>query len=67
VVTGRWTPRRKAELVAAIDASEITVEEAVARYALSAEELALWRQAIAAHGVPGLRVTRIQCYTRRQE
>lgn len=63
--SGRWSPRAKTELVRAIDAGEISVAEAEARYALSPEELVLWRTALTAYGVPGLRSTRIQCYPRR--
>lgn len=64
--SGRWSPRQKAKVVAAIDKGEITAGEAAALYALSPEELASWRRDLAAWGVPGLRVTRIQCYPRRR-
>jgi hypothetical protein len=58
--TTYWVSRRKAEVVAAIDGGMLTVEEAGARYRLSIEELAAWRQSIERSGIPGLRVTRIQ-------
>jgi Protein of unknown function (DUF1153) len=65
--SGRWSPRAKAVPVAAIDKADLTIEEVAALYALSPEELADWRRALAAHGVPGLRSTRIQCYPRRPD
>jgi len=64
--SGRWSPRKKAELVAAIDADELTTEEAAVRYALGPEELAAWRRNLDHWGVPGLR-TRIQCYPHRED
>ncbi len=60
--TRRWVVRRKAEVVAAINAGRLTRAEACARYRLSEEELCLWERAIGAAGVPGLRVTRVQVY-----
>lgn len=60
--TTYWVSRRKAEVVAAIDGGMLTVEEAGARYRLSIEELAAWRQSIERSGIPGLRVTRNQQY-----
>lgn len=62
VETTRWVVRRKAEVIAAINSGLITREEACARYRLSEEELRLWERAIAAAGLPGLRVTRVQIY-----
>jgi hypothetical protein len=62
VDTKRWSPSRKAAIVAAIRAVLITREEACERYLLSEEELRSWEQSLDQNGVPGLRTTRLQCY-----
>jgi Protein of unknown function (DUF1153) len=62
VDTKRWSPGRKAAVVAAIRSGLIRREEACARYMLSAEELAAWEKALDQNGVPGLRTTRQQSY-----
>jgi hypothetical protein len=58
--TRRWVARRKAQVVAAVQAGVLSLEEACRRYTLSAEEFAAWEQAIGRHGVRALRVTRLQ-------
>jgi len=58
----RWTVRRKAEVVAAVEGGLLTFDEACARYSLSIEELTSWQRAVHRSGMPGLRVTRIQLY-----
>jgi transposase-like protein len=60
--TKRWVSRRKAAVVAAVRAGEITVEEACRRYQLSEEEFFAWQRAFEAYGLPGLRTTRLQGY-----
>jgi hypothetical protein len=60
--TRRWVASRKALVVRAVVAGLITEAEALARYDLSAEEFALWRDAVAAHGEAALKVTAIQKY-----
>lgn len=60
--TVRWTPRRKAEVVAAVAGGLLTFDEACERYSLSIEELASWQRAVDRSGMPGLRVTRTQEY-----
>ncbi|MCC2976623.1 DUF1153 domain-containing protein [Sphingomonas sp. PL-96] len=60
--TKRWTARRKAEVVAAVNGGLLTLEEACARYSLSREEFSGWQQTVERTGIPGLRVTRIQHY-----
>lgn len=60
--TRRWVTRRKAEVVAAVAGGLLTLDEACARYALTPEELASWQRLVAAHGVRGLRVTRLKDY-----
>ena len=58
--TRRWVARRKAQVVAAVRAGTLSLEEACGRYNLSAEEFAGWEQAIDRHGPGALRVTRLQ-------
>lgn len=60
--TKRWVVRRKAEVVAAVRAGLISLEEACKRYTLSVEEFASWQQLVEQYGVRGLRATRIQEY-----
>jgi transposase-like protein len=60
--TKRWVVRRKAAVVGAVRNGEITIEEACRAYQLSEEELLSWIRAFEAHGLAGLRVTRIQHY-----
>ena len=60
--TRRWVSRRKAEVVAAVRAGLLTLEEACKRYNLSVEEFLSWQRLIESHGVPGLRATRLQDY-----
>ena len=58
--TRRWVARRKAQIVAAVRAGVLELEEACRRYSLSAEEFAAWAKAIDRHGPTALRVTRLQ-------
>lgn len=60
--TKRWSPSRKAAVIAAARAGVITREEACARYMMSAEELMGWELAFDQNGIPGLRTTRLQAY-----
>jgi hypothetical protein len=60
--TKRWVIRRKAEVVAAVRAGIISIEEACRRYTLSIEEFLSWQRLVDSHGLPGLRVTRLQDY-----
>jgi hypothetical protein len=64
--TKRWSPSRKAAVVAAARAGVISREEACARYMMSDEELAEWEHAYDKNGVPGLRTTRLQTYRHAQ-
>ena len=59
---GRWTPRRKGEVVAAVRGGLLTFDEACARYSLSMEELTDWQRASNRSGLAGLRITRLQHY-----
>lgn len=65
--TKRWVIRRKAEVVAAVRAGVITLEEACQRYTLSSEEFLSWQRLIERHGVRGLRATRLQDYRKPEE
>ena len=58
--TRRWVASRKAAVVRAVCHGLLTQEEALQRYALSAEELDAWRSAVDAHGEAGLKVTSLQ-------
>jgi hypothetical protein len=60
--TKRWVARRKAAIVNAVRNGEMNIEDACRYYMLSTEEFAAWERAIEAHGVAGLRVTRLQVY-----
>ncbi|HEY7852364.1 MAG TPA: DUF1153 domain-containing protein [Caulobacteraceae bacterium] len=55
--TRRWVIRRKAEVVTAVRAGLLTLEEALARYGLTGEEFESWCGAFARHGMAGLRTT----------
>lgn len=58
----RWSPSRKAGVVEAVRIGRLTLDEACKRYELSVEEFIAWQKAIIAHGIPGLRATRLQIY-----
>ncbi len=60
--TKRWVIRRKAQVVAAVRAGVLSLEEACQRYTLSIEEFLSWQRLVDSHGLPGLRVTRLQDY-----
>ncbi len=60
--TSRWVASRKAVVVRAVLHGLIAEAEALERYALSAEEFALWRDAVEKHGEKALKVTAIQKY-----
>ncbi len=60
----RWSPRRKASVVIAVQAGAIGRDEVCRRYQLSAEEFLGWEQTFEMHGLGGLRVTRLQLYRR---
>jgi len=60
--TKRWVIRRKAEVVAGVRGGLITLEEACRRYHLSVDEFRSWQRLLDAHGMRGLRTTRIKKY-----
>jgi hypothetical protein len=47
----RWTPRRKAALVIAVDAGLLSIKEALSRYNLSVEEFSSWQQSFRYFGM----------------
>ena len=51
--TTRWTPRRKAEIVAAVRSGLISVDGACHRYNLTNEEFASWECLFEKYGVDG--------------
>ena len=65
--TKRWVPRRKAAVVHAVCIGKISLMEACLRYNLSVEEFLSWQRAVERHGIPGLRVTRLQIYRDTEE
>ena len=58
----RWVASRKAVVVKAVIYGLIPESEALERYAISAEEFALWRAAVERHGDGALKVTAIRKY-----
>lgn len=60
--TQRWVPRRKAEVVAAVNGGLLTLDEVCARYGLTVEEFVSWQRAVDRSGLPGLRITQTQRY-----
>ncbi len=60
----RWITRRKAEVVTAVHAGLIGLDEACTRYGITIEEFLSWQRRLDEHGLHGLRVTRLQDYRR---
>ena len=60
--TDRWVIRRKAEVVAAVRGGLLSLDDALAKYRLTAEEFLAWQKANDKRGMQGLRTTRIQSY-----
>ena len=60
--TKRWVPRRKAQVVAAVQSGILSLDEACDRYALTVEEFLAWQRAINRFGLAGLRATHAQEY-----
>jgi hypothetical protein len=58
--TERWVAKRKAQVVAAVQAGLLTLDEALARYKLSLEEFAGWQRGLYRHGLRGLQITHLQ-------
>jgi hypothetical protein len=60
--TTRWVIRRKAEVVLAVHAGLLSLDDACRRYQLTAEEFGAWQRAIERHGLLGLRSTHLKDY-----
>lgn len=58
--TQRWVARRKAQVVAAVQAGLLSLDDAMARYRLTLEEFTGWQRALYRHGLYGLQVTHSQ-------
>lgn len=58
----RWVIHRKAQVVAAVQAGALSLEEVCARYSVSVEEFQGWQKTLQRHGIYGLRTTRSQIY-----
>jgi hypothetical protein len=58
----RWVIHRKAQVVAAVQAGALSLEEVCERYSVSVEEFQGWQKTLQQHGVYGLRTTRSQLY-----
>lgn len=59
---GRWVPRRKAEVVAAVEGGLLTLDEACERYELTLEEFTSWQRSVERAGLKGLQATKLQHY-----
>lgn len=51
----RWTARRKAEVVIAVETGILSLDEACGRYIISPEEFAAWKNDYARKGMESLR------------
>jgi transposase-like protein len=61
--TVRWTPRKKAEVVLAVNSGMISAVDACRQYQLTTEELLGWQSALVRDGIRGLRTTKPVCTT----
>ena len=60
----RWVTRRKAQVVAAVRAGLIGLDQACTRYGITIEEFLSRQRLLDEYGLHGLRVTRLQDYRR---
>jgi len=60
--TKRWVILRKAQVVAGVRTGLISLDEACQRYSLSVDEFLSWQSLFDAHGMNGLRATRLKKY-----
>lgn len=56
----RWLPSHKASIATVVRGGLISADEVCKRYKLTLEELKMWEQALADHGLDGLRNSRIR-------
>ena len=64
--TRRWVARRKAQVVAAVQAGRLPLEEALGLYRLTIEEFASWQRALLRHGLGGLKASRLHVAEARE-
>jgi hypothetical protein len=64
--TNRWVARRKAEVVAAVQAGLLPLEEALRLYRLTIEEFASWQRALLRYGTGGLKASRLHAAEARE-
>jgi len=64
---GRWTVRRKAEVVRAVRGGWVPIDEVCQRYGISADEFVAWERDLDRYGIPGLRTTRYQIYRQTEK
>ena len=57
--TKRWVARRKAQVVDAVQAGLLPLEEALRLYRLTIEEFASWQRALLRYGMTGLKASRL--------
>lgn len=65
VTTTRWVARRKAQVVGAVQAGLLTIDEACQFYRLTLEEFLSWQRALNLFGVSGLKATNQRRASRR--
>ena len=58
----RWSPHRKALLIAAVKSRLLTIESACEMYGLTEEEIRSWQTQLEKFGPQGLLITKIQRY-----
>ncbi len=56
--TTKWTPRRKAQVVAAVRGGSLDLEEACDRYRMTVEEFLSWEESLDREGLDGLSAVR---------
>jgi hypothetical protein len=64
--TSRWVARRKAEVVSAVQAGLLPLEEALRLYRLTIEEFASWQRALLRYGTGGLKASRLHAAEARE-
>ncbi|MDB5697436.1 MAG: hypothetical protein JWN69_240 [Alphaproteobacteria bacterium] len=65
MTTTRWVARRKAQVVGAVQAGLLTIDEACRFYRLTLEEFLSWQRALNLFGVSGLKATNQRRAVRR--
>jgi hypothetical protein len=58
--TTRWTALRKAAVVSAVEAGQLSMHEACERYSLTIEEFLSWQVRLAQHGAVALQTSKVK-------